>query len=73
MRKNMWAERERKGYTIKEVSKKVGVHPNAVRKWEKGLSEPTASNMIALCHLYGCSAEYLMDMTDKRDETAVAE
>ncbi len=72
MRLNMHIERVRNGYTIKEVGKLIGAHPNAVSRWESGATEPTANNLIALCKLYGCTPEYLLDMTDERDAAAVA-
>lgn len=71
-RGNMKAERARAGMTLEEVSAVIGVHANAVCRWENDLSEPTASNLIALCHLYDCSPEYLLGMVDERDGKAIA-
>ena len=68
----MKAERARAGMTLEEVSAVIGVHANAVYRWENDLSEPTASNLIALCHLYDCSPEYLLGMVDDRNGRAVA-
>ena len=68
---NMRAERARKGLTIEQVGKAIGVHPNAISRWENGESFPTASNLIALCNLYECSPEYLLDMTNDERGTAV--
>ena len=68
----MKAERARKNMTIQEVASAIGVHANAVSRWESGDSEPTASNLIALCHLYKVTPEYLLEMTDKPDGVAVA-
>lgn len=72
MRINMLVERRRRGLTIKSVAEKLNVHPNAVSRWENGTAEPTAGNLIALCDLYECSPEYLLDMVDERDGKAVA-
>ena len=36
MRGNMRAERVRRGLTATDVAKVVGVHPNALLRWEKG-------------------------------------
>lgn len=72
MQGNMRAERARKGYTLKEVGNILGVHPNAVSRWENGVSKPSASNLLALCNLYGCSPEYLLGMTDERKGTVIA-
>lgn len=72
MRRNMRAERARLNKTAKEIAEIVGVHPNAVSRWETGETDPSASNLIMLCKLYDCSPEYLLDMTDERHGTAVA-
>ena len=73
MRKNMRAERARSGLTVRQVAESVGVHPNAVSRWESGDAEPTSSNLVALCRLYDCSPEYLLDMVSERHGKAVAE
>lgn len=71
MRINMKVERMRHELTIREVADTIGVHPNAVSRWESGDTEPTASNIIALCEIYDCTPEYLLDMTDDRMGRAV--
>ena len=73
MLNNMRAERARNNLTLKQVADELNVHPNAISRWEKGEAEPRASSLIALCKLYGCSPEYLLDMTDERHATAVAD
>lgn len=73
MRHNMRAERARKGMTVEQVADAIGVHANAVHRWEHGDSEPLATNIVALSKLYGCSPEYLLDMTDAPDGVAVAD
>lgn len=72
MRTNMKVERVRCNLTIKQVADAIDVHPNAVGRWESGTAEPSASNLIALSNLYGCTPEYLLDMTEDRHETAIA-
>jgi len=72
MRHNMKAERARNGMSIASVAEKIGVHPNAVVRWESGQAEPTASNLIALSSLYRCTPEYLLDMTDDPHGAVVA-
>lgn len=72
MRSNMRAERARCGLTMKQVAESVGVHPNAVSRWESGEAEPSSSNLVALCKLYRCSPEYLLGMVDERNGAAVA-
>ena len=72
MRHNMKAERARFGLTLADVAKAVGVHVNAVRRWEAGESEPLGSNLVRLSELYKCSPEYLLDQTDVRDKSVVS-
>ena len=69
---NMRKERLERGLSIQEVSKSIGVHPNAVSRWETGKTEPNSSNLISLCKLYDCTPEYLLDLTDERNATAIA-
>lgn len=66
MRKNMKAERARSGFTAEEVAQKIGVHPNALLRWENGESEPLGSNLVSLSKLYDCSPGYLLGLTDER-------
>lgn len=72
MRGNMKAERARLGLTLAEVASQLGVHENAVLRWENGQSEPLGSNIVKLSELYGCSPEYLLEQTDKRHGKVVA-
>lgn len=72
MRGNMRAERERIGMTAQEVADAIGVHVNALLRWENGQAEPLGQNLVNLAHLYGCSPEYLLDQTDGRARQAVA-
>jgi len=72
MKNNMRAERARNNLTVQQVADAIGVHPNVVSRWENGKTEPKASNLISLCRLYDCSPEYLLDMTDERHASAIA-
>lgn len=72
MRGNMKAERIRNGLTVHQVSVELGVHENAVSRWESGEAEPMGSNLVKLSRLYKCSPEYLMEQTSDRDGEAVA-
>ena len=42
------------------VSESVGVSRQAVSKWERGDSDPSTSNLLALAKLFGISAEELL-------------
>lgn len=73
MLSNMRKERLERGQSIQEIAELIDVHPNAVSRWETGKTEPTSSNLLALCKLYDCSPEYLLDMTDERNGVAIAD
>ncbi len=72
MLSNMRKERLERGMSIKEVASSLGVHPNAVSRWETGKAEPTSSNLLVLCRLYECTPEYLLDMTKDKNAVAIA-
>lgn len=42
------------------VSEALGVSRQAVSKWENGITDPSTSNLMAIAHLYGISAEELL-------------
>lgn len=71
-RKNMVAERYRMGLTAGEVAERIHVHPNAVLRWERGTAEPRGSNLVNLSELYGCSPDYLLDLTNDPNGRVVA-
>ena len=42
------------------VAESLGVSRQAVSKWESGTSDPSTSNLLALCKLYRISPEELL-------------
>ena len=46
--------------TQEYVAEALGVSRQAVSKWEKGTSDPSTANLIALAKLYGVSPEELL-------------
>lgn len=72
MRGHMKAERARRGLTAKEVAQSIGVHENALLKWENGKSEPLGENLIELSKFYQVSPEYLMEQTSDPHKKVVA-
>ena len=57
--------------TAEEAAERIGVHPNALLRWERGESDPMGSNLIALARLYGCSPEHLMETSDRYAEPVI--
>lgn len=72
MRGNMKAERIRRGMSAVEVAEKIGVHVNALLRWENGTTEPMGENLIRLSKLYDVSPEYLLEQTTKPNGKVVA-
>ena len=62
------AHRTRCNMTQEFVAEKVGVSRQAVSKWEKGLSEPSTSNLLALAKVFGVSVEELLKNVGSNDE-----
>lgn len=58
------AHRSRCSMTQELVAERLGVSRQAVSKWESGASDPSTSNLLALCKLFGVSAEELLREVD---------
>lgn len=61
---NIRAERARIGLSAQQLADQVGVSPFTVSRWENGQSEPSGKNLVQLCAAFGCSADYLLGLTD---------
>ena len=60
-------QRKKLGYTQEALAERMDVSRQAVAKWEKNLSAPTAEKLIALTNLFGTSLD---DMTSLKAKTA---
>lgn len=60
-------QRKKLGYTQEALAERMDVSRQAVAKWEKNLSAPTAEKLIALSNLFGASLD---DMTSLKAKTA---
>ena len=58
-------ERRRCGMTQEFVARELGVSRQAVSKWEKGTSDPSTHNLIALAELYGVDAATLIKSVER--------
>lgn len=56
----------RKNYhdTQKTLADKLGLSVWAVSAWEQGRNSPPSDALLAICKLYGTSADYLLGLTD---------
>lgn len=63
--------RKARGWSQEELAERVGVSRQAVSRWESGTAKPDADKMIAICDLFGVSADYLLrDMAGQGTEAA---
>lgn len=60
-------QRKKIGYTQEALAERMDVSRQAVAKWEKNLSSPTAEKLVALSSLFGMSLD---DMTSLKVKTA---
>lgn len=59
------AMRDRKGATLEEAAKAVGVTPRALQSWEEGRTSPGALKIIELCRFYDCTADELLSVGEQ--------
>lgn len=56
--------RKLNGDTQQTLAEKLGLSVWSVRAWEQGKSFPFSNVLLAICKLYGTSADYLLGLTD---------
>lgn len=52
--------RKARGWSQEELADRVGVTRQAVSRWESGSAKPDAEKIVAICDLFGVSADYLL-------------
>ena len=57
---NLETLRARDGVSREYVARKIGVSHMTVFNWERGETEPNASQIQALADLFGVSTDYLL-------------
>lgn len=64
--------RKARGWSQEELAERVGVSRQAVSRWEADSAKPDADRIIAICDLFGVSADYLLrDMAAGERQEAV--
>ena len=58
--KNIYELRKEKGISQQRLAKEIGVTQKAIDFWEKGINEPKASYVCALCKYFNVSADELL-------------
>lgn len=70
MLKELEHTRKAAGLTRGQACEQIGVHYNTMKNWEKGTTEPKATDLVALAELYGTTVEALMGLDVPEAETA---
>ncbi len=52
------------GISQKKLAEAVGVDKRAVIFWEQEINEPKATYIRNMAQFFGCSADYLLGLTD---------
>jgi len=52
--------RERKDISRRVLSELCGLHPDAIRRYERGEAEPTLHSLIAIAEFFNVSVDYLV-------------
>ena len=60
-------ERIRLGLTLADAAKQTGFSASELEGWESGRAEPLGSQLVKLSLFYGCSPDWLLDLSEDRD------
>ena len=69
--KNLASERIRIGYNQSDLAESLGTTVKMVVKYEADADTMPADFVKRAAELFGCTADYLLDMTDERTGRAV--
>ena len=56
--------RKEKGITQEEAGKALGILQTAYSRFERGVFQLNYEQLIILCRLFDCSADYLLGLSD---------
>ena len=62
--KNLKLIREQKGHTQLNLGMHIGVQQETISAYENGKAMPTAETLMKLAEHFGCSTDYLLDLTE---------
>jgi transcriptional regulator with XRE-family HTH domain len=60
--------RERRGLSQDEVEKSLGLSPNQISKYERGVVLPNSKALVQLCRYFEVSADYLLGLSSHPEE-----
>lgn len=52
--------RKAKGLSQKELSDRLNVSDRTISKWERGVSDPSTTNLLSLANLYGFKVDEIL-------------
>lgn len=58
--------RKKRGLTLKQVSKEVGLSGDRLGKYERNEREPNIATWVALAKFFNVTPQYLVGWTDER-------
>ena len=64
--RNIKSERVRIDLSLKEAAEQLQVATNTLGNWEQGRTVPSGSDLARLARFYGCSADWLLGITEER-------
>lgn len=56
--------RNKKGITMRELAREIGVSKAAVGKWEAGITKPSVVSLIKICNFYHLNIQQLSKEVD---------
>ena len=63
--------RKARGWSQEELAEQIGVSRQAVSRWESDSAKPDADKIIAICDLFGVSADYLLRDIERKEKDAM--
>ena len=61
--RNLRVIREQQGYTQLNLGMRIGVQQETISAYENAKAMPTAETLLKLAAHFGCSTDYLLDLT----------
>ncbi|HBF1185970.1 TPA: helix-turn-helix transcriptional regulator [Clostridioides difficile] len=65
--------RKENKYTVQDVADKLSVNKNSVVRWENGNRKVDTEKLIELSHIYNVSIDYILCLTDNRENIQLEE
>lgn len=68
MGERLLSERKKSGLTLEQIAESLDITYQAYRKYERNICHPSINILVKLAKLYNVSTDYLLCLTDKRQE-----